>query len=49
MVTLGPWDNRDQDADRLYDEDEILYYEVSGCSQQVPAPSTSATKPLPSC
>ena len=26
---------RDQDADRMYDEDEILYYEVSGCSQQV--------------
>eukprot|EP00960_Hanusia_phi_P072415 767779-Hanusia_phi.AAC.8 len=25
---------RDQDADRMYDEDEILYYEVSGCSQQ---------------
>ena len=26
---------RDKDADRLIDEDEILYYEVSGCSQQV--------------
>ena len=26
---------RDNDADRLIDEDEILYYEVSGCSQQV--------------
>ena len=26
---------RDRDADRLIDEDEILYYEVSGCSQQV--------------
>ena len=26
---------RAKDADRLIDEDEILYYEVSGCSQQV--------------
>jgi hypothetical protein len=26
---------RDQDADRMYDEDEILFYEVSGCSSQV--------------
>jgi len=25
---------RDKDSDRLIDEDEILYYEVSGCSQQ---------------
>jgi E1A-binding protein p400 len=26
---------RDQDADRMYDEDEVLFYEVSGCSSQV--------------
>ena len=26
---------RDQESDRMYDEDEVLFYEVSGCSSQV--------------
>ena len=26
---------RNQESDNMYDEDEILFYEVSGCSEQV--------------